>query len=250
MIKLQIQTHDKKGVEYITLPENLKEIKLRNFTEFEAAFEEKQKLFEKIEELSNSEFNYCYIKAIVNCLKAVDLNRVDKLKLGNLQEHLHSLYKSNNLNTKQVEKTLLGIFAHIYKVIKSYKIKKNWSRDYVFFYKGDKYKIKGGYLDYLTGQQKFYEHTTAQVVEALDIVRHYQKSIKNDPKGDFKFTCILYLIACFAFKEGEKFPSQDLEIKKFISERVTFFQDVDMEVGLDVHTFFLHTRKQYKTTQV
>lgn len=246
MIKLRLKTTDGKGKAYFTLPEKVSEIKLRHFTEFETAHERKEKLFEQLKagDLTFTDFQFEYIQAILDCVQAMDVGNTDEVAFGNLEKHMRKVYQDQNFDTDQSERTVLSIYSQIYKVIAQYHVKSNWSQDYSFSYKGNRYTIRGGYLDALTGKQRFYQHATAQVVEALDIMRHYEKHRQQDPKGNYLFTSILYLIACFALKEGESFPAKELEINKFISDRVTYFQDVNMEIGLDVLNFFLRTRKR------
>lgn len=253
MIEVQLKTTDGKSTVSVNLPETVDEIKLRHFTEFEKAHERKEKVFTQLQSGDKpfAAWRLDYIQAILDCVKAMNLGDLDNVAFGEMVEYLTS-EDENTLDFEQTEASVMKIHAHFYNVIAQYDgiaRKAQWQDDYTFTYKGQDYVIKGGYMDAISGQPRFYQHSTAQVVESLEILRHYEKHKDQDPKGNYLFTSILYVMACFALKPGEEFPDNDLEIDRFINERVKLFQDVPLTVGLDVLNFFLHTGNSLNNRQ-
>lgn len=252
MIRVALKTTDDRRKVWINLPSDIREIKLRHFTEYEAAHDRKVKLFDKLEsgELGPMQFQYEYVKALIDCIKAFDIEGVENAKFGDLHKHLDGLRKAEELDIDKTEGTLITLYANIFKVIDKYdRPMVNLNEDFSFVYKGDTYTIPGGYVDAVTGQQNFAPFTTAQVVEALQVWSQYDKHRRNDPRGNFLFTSILYLLACFALPPNEEFPDNDKDIERFINERVKLFQDIPLSVGLDVLHFFLPIRKHSAATR-
>lgn len=123
--------------------------------------------------------------------------------------------------------------------------------DYWFNYNGKKYVLPSMYRDAITNQEKFESVATAQAVEALTKWEIYQRNFKAGlVDTGFTFSIILLIIATFAQADGDQFPDTDPEIDRYISDRVVYFKNVDMQVGLDVLAFFFVGTHPLKQTQV
>ncbi len=253
MIEVKLFTTDKKQSVTLNLPEKVSEVKLRHFTEFERAHERKEAIWGKYvkNEMPYQEWLLQYVKAVLDCIRALNIGKVDDIAFGNLREHLKVVYQGSAEGMQKSEQTVLTLLAHFYKVIGQYNMKDrklDWSKDYEFSYRGEKYVINGGHTDALTKTQRFYPHSLAQLVESLEIHRHYEKHRNQDPHGNFLFTTILHMVSCYALKPDQQFPDNDVDIERFISDRVVYFQDLPVDVGLDIYNFFLLSLQHSKTT--
>lgn len=227
------------------IPSRIDEILLRHVTEYEASYAKINEVFKEYEagKISLFKLQYQFIDNMVKCVTAFDIGGVDKAALGDLRSYFESLFQKGEFDLKVSEATVTQIFAYIMGVIAKYERPSvDYSEDYTFRYKGENFVIRGGYVDAITGEQRFGPHTFAQVIEALQAWDLYEEARKEDERGNFLFTSVLYLIACFALKEGEEFPDNQNEIERHISDRVVFFSDIPMAVGLRIMDFFLRTR--------
>lgn len=84
---------------------------------------------------------------------------------------------------------------------------------------------------------------TIDPTNTAEIVSKY-----GDPDGSLAYSRYLKLIAIFARKDGEVMPSNDLERKAFISERMLTFDGVDTKTALDIDFFLLNMFNQCART--
>lgn len=214
------------------MPENPTEVTLSQYTDYQQAFED---LVKWREENDGDNFNS------------------PKYRIGEAKKMLACLSAFSGKQYKELAdapfEAIQKLFTGIYYAINQYK-KNDTVSDYWFDYRGDRYTLPAIYRDAITSQERFSALSTAKAVEVLTKWDVYQNALKaGEVDSSFTFSIILLIIAVFAEKTGDQFPDNDADIEKFISDRIVFFKDVDMQVGLDVLNFFFDGTKPTKQTK-
>jgi len=230
MLRLKIHITGKEGIE-IDMPENPTEVTLSQYTDYQQAFED---LIKWREENDGENFNS------------------PKYRIGEAKKMLACLSAFSGMPYKELAdapfEAIQKLFSGIYYAINQYK-KSDATSDYWFNYKGDRYALPTIYRDAITSQERFAAVSTAKAVEVLTKWDVYQNALKaGTVDSSFTFSIILLIIATFAEKAGDVFPDNDSDIEKYLSDRVVFFKDIDMQVGLDVLNFFFGGTKPTKQT--
>jgi len=230
-------------------PETVQEISLKSFIEFEIAYTKKMQWLEGLEEtpIETARFMVGYIKhtiEVLNCF--IPPEHVIEVPIGNFKRHLVKLMGARDIreiDLEGVKDTLLGLYSQVFPLVKEYQPRSFVDTDFVFEHKGQVFTIGRAYKDVITQQERFSSLPAGQVVEALEGWKAYEENQAKDENGSFLYSSILKLIACLATSPGQPFPTSELEVQRYINERILFFQDIDMGTALDVKAFFLLTTK-------
>ena len=256
MYKVSLKTTDGKSVIDIDFPEHPSEVKLKQFIEFEVAYESLNKWLDSLDETDwrKVEVQLNYIKKIIEIISEFTGHEIiDKgLTIGDFEKHLGEmmyLKEGEQLDLDLIESSLFSLYTNIWRVFKKNKPRHRTEKDFVFEYKGKRWKMPLMLVDIISQKKIPQDLTTAELVEAAEVVRLWDMHKKNDIQGSVRFTSILKLVAILARNvKGDTFPSTDSEIEKYISERTFHFQNIDMETALDIQYFFLSSTKGLRKT--
>lgn len=259
MVKVELIDTTGKSLGFLDFPTRANEITYNKFIDFEVAYQEKEKWLKESEKenlgVATTEYKVTYFSHVAKIINAfVGDDRVFKIRGGNYEKSLMEFFgvKSiEQIDWDTTETTLFQLYSQIWRTMADYD-KANFEASphvYEFEYKGEKYFLPGAYRDAITNNLRFENVNAAAAIEAFDAVRVYKHNQPKDTKGSFLFTTVLHLIACFALRENEKFPDTEMEIQKFVAQRVIHFQDIPMDIALNVKDFFLFTPKVYKKIQ-
>jgi len=243
LIKVKIETPEGELIEQIDFPQLLREVKLSQFTAYEAKWREREEWIKEWQDkdISGPKFMLTYIEWTVKLLSAFLDTDAGKYPLGDWMEHIKKISQGKEFDYSGVEGNVLNLLANVYRLIAQYNLEVDYSQDYEFTHKGEKFFVKSAYRDAVTGRDVFDGIEAARVLEALKMFDVWQKNRSTDENGNFFFTSLLFAIACFAQKEGETFPTMQSQITNHVNRRVEFFLDIDAETGLDIASFFLRT---------
>lgn len=245
MTTINLKTTTGKSLGQIDFPENPSEVTLSQYVDFQAAFETLENWRKENDGQDFNSFSYRRgeLQKMIACVAAFIGKDVSALPVG-------KFLGRRDLDFETSEVTINSLFNAIQVVMSRYR-PGPIDGDYWFHYRDKKYKLPGVYRDAITNQEKFESVATAQVVEALTKWEIYQRNFKAGAVDTgFTFSIILLIIATFAQADGDQFPDTDPEIDRYISDRVVYFKDVDMQVGLDVLAFFFVGTQVSKQTQV
>ena len=230
-------------------PETVEEITLSQFTSFDAAVAKREKwLAEWGDKKMNRKAEYGYLKMTIEMLSEFLNKDVSEYPLGDWAKHVKGL-KSLQNESIGVEGTVLSLLANVDKVVKQHKQEIDPLKAYEFEYEGERFTVDPAYRDAVTNKNKWSGIESARVIEALKMYDAYIENRDKDQSGNFFFTSLLYAIACFSKKEAEVFPDQQADIERHVSERVRFFEGINMKDGLNVAAFFLNISNVQKQTQ-
>jgi hypothetical protein len=85
----------------------------------------------------------------------------------------------------------------------------------------------------------------ANNVEPTDIEAFRQLAEQHgDPNGNFQFTRYMQILAILLRKPGESLPIDESEKRKFIADRMLYFQEIDTATALNIDFFLLDTFKR------
>lgn len=252
MLKVKIKTPKGNVVQEIDFPEKLSEVKLFQFTEFEAAFAERERWLAKWDDkdISGPTFALEYLTWSMDLLEAFLKLPKNTAPIGDWKAHIKKISQGDEFDYRGIEGNVLSLLANVYRVASSYERKTDFSEDYTFIHHGVKYTLSSTDRDLVTGKENFHDIESARVIEALKIYDAYTKKRHEDKNGNFLYTSLLYAIACFSKAPGEKFPDKQSQITMHVNSRVRLFSDIDMETGLNASAFFLNTLDYRMKTQL
>jgi len=256
MYEIKLSSTAGKPLGVLLFPEKASEVTLKQFIRFEVAAANLEKWITENESKNPFDPNFAagYIWRVFTCVNEFcGDGRIHQVPVGDYPKALNKFLgvkKISDIDLVGIEDSVMGLYANIWRTLATYK--KHYDAgagvDYSFEYKGVTYRLKKSHRDAITQQIRFESLTTAQAVEALEALRMYNHHVASDPKKAFYFTTLLHLVAILALADGEAFPTTDSEIDRWISDRVRYFEDIDMEAALNVADFFLSTGKALKET--
>jgi len=248
LIKIAIENQDGEVIDRVNFPSTLREVKLSQFTAFEAAMREREKFLTEWEgqDVNSPAFTLQYVEWTIKAVSEFLSTDAERFPLGDWRAYLRQMSEGKEFAYQGAEGTALSLLSNIYRLIKENKAHQDYTTDFEFSHRGEKFVCKAGYRDVITGNTVFDGMETARVLEALKMNDVYLKNRAADQNGNFFFTSLLYAIACFAQKPGEKFPDKQNEIQSFVNRRVSFFEDIDAHTGLKAAGFFLRTSEPLK----
>jgi hypothetical protein len=236
---------DGKSVQ-IDFPEFPHEVSLSAFIDYEKAM---SALNEWRTENENENFaSFAYrsgeLKHMVNCVNALIGQDVSDTPIEGF------LFSEKEGIEQSAEASIFTVFNLAAVCMSKYK-ETIYAGDYWFSYKGERYFIPSAYVNEMTKETRYADVTSAQAIEALEAWRLFETVQKSDTDGGYLFKTILNIIACMArTDDAPEFPSGQTEIDRYLSDRIQFFKDVDMQAGLDVYNFFFGTSNPYRPTAI
>lgn len=246
-----LQLTIKKGGKSIQVdfPEFPHEISLSAFIDYEKAY---SALTDWRTENENENFaSFAYrageLKHVVACINALIGQDISDTPI----EGFKFTEKEGEVKVSDdVEASLFTVFNLAAVCMSKYK-ETIYTGDYWFNYKGEKYFIPAAYVNEMTKEVRYADVTAAQAIEALEAWRLFETVQKSDTDGGYWFKTILNIIACMArTEEAPEFPSGQTEIDRYLSDRIQYFKDIDMQAGLDVYNFFFGTSNPYRPTAI
>lgn len=231
----------------LSIPENASEVGLINALDFEfACFDVFEFLKNHSEEMEERKFEYLhYIIVALNSFYTgiVDFYEIDNkhLNLSSDEWNKHFSTLSNKIDYEQAEHSIISIFNLTYKAIKDTKPTLR-TKDY-FEYKGERFVFPTIWIDVLFQRENFNSPNVKQFIELLQNQANYIAAIKDLSKRDLKtvehlYTKYLTDLAYLLLKEGETIPVNEVDCKKFITNRMDFFQDIDLQSAIDIEYYF------------
>lgn len=213
------------NVEYL-IPEVASDVTFGNYIPFSRVHNELIKFEEKSEEYDEAYF----IKKVKLMMEAVakyfntDSNVIFGIESGDIEESVK--YKVSVKN----EKSLRLLYESIAMIVCNYVPVKDYE-GYAFMVNGETY-----YLRHTI--KKGDSLTVSETIEILEAQRIAKLLIPKYGKDDTFFNAVLTMMAVLCMKEGEVYPNEQSEIDSMIEERKKIFQNVSMNIALDV-AFFL-----------
>lgn len=169
----------------------------------------------------------------------VDLDEILRANVGDLYGQ-----------TDALDGSLRTIFGWISKMCLEFKPALMEPDSASFTYKGEKFNIPVIVQGALAGNPILPNISVVEAVEAFETQRLSQMSIDEtgDENGSFLFSYYLRMLAIIARKDGELLPADEMAREKFLSERQTFFRDIDAATALNVDFFLFNTLGHYAMT--
>ncbi|MEP7197257.1 MAG: hypothetical protein ABI851_12115 [Saprospiraceae bacterium] len=248
MIKAELINTNGKSI-LIPIPERASEIKLLQYIDFNTYSSDLiEWLKENHEQIESKKWQY--IIKLIDCLKAfygdlvdffeLDSSYIDGISKEDLSDHIEIITGKKQDHVTATD-TLIQIYNMIFNVIKDSKPELRVEKH--FFYKGQQYEIPAIWSDTLWNKTNFESVSVKQAIEVLQVQSNYNDVIKDLAKDDksianFAFHKYLSEVSLLALKPDEKIPLAETEFKKFMSERIDLFQDIDLQTVLDIENWF------------
>lgn len=162
----------------------------------------------------------------------VDLDEMLRANVGDLYGEIGEL-----------DGSLRTLFGWISKMCLEFKPALMQPESASFTYKGETFLIPVIVQGALAGVPILPNVSVVEAVEAFETHRLSQRSIEEtgDETGSFLFSYYLRMLAVIARKPGEYLPADEMERERFLSERQTFFRDIDAATALNVDFFLFNT---------
>jgi hypothetical protein len=227
-------TIENNGIEaQISIPFHVSDIKFGDFCDFR---EKEAKYFELVKVDKESSAAIVLIGEAVKCLVQGDIS---ELKFSDDMPFAPENYTIGLSD----ELTILRLYFHIVTVVNSYapiEVPKTFEIEGEVFH-----------LHYETILKSKNELTTGEAIEVMEFQSQaaQRKVGAVDEDANINFTLGLHEMAILLRKEGEKLPEQKREREIFLKERIVLFQDVPLNVILDVRFFFLNALGDFQKMQ-
>ena len=218
MITARLKNESGKVLTEFNLPEHIGEMSLNQYVSFDT--------------IASGEGNPVSIMAeAVQDFTGVNFQTIIAAQVGNIYE-----------KTEALDDTLRSVYGYISRMIAGYKPRLRSETEHRFTYKGDEYTIPIIRATPLITGVVLPEISVIEAVEALELMRLSEVSVKERPNeaANIRFTTYLKMLAILARRDGEILPVNDAQREQFLSQRLAHFQDIDAQTALDVD-FFLHS---------
>lgn len=231
----------------LLIPENGSEVSLSKSLDFEyACFDVFEFLKNNSTDIDSKRFEYLnlLIKALNTFYEGIlDFYDLDykHLNLSPDEWNKHFSALNKKIDIVQTEQSIISIFNLTYKAIKDTEPKLRTSDS--FEYKGFKFVFPTIWRDVIFNKENFNSPNVKQFIEILQTQSNYIQSIKDLDKRDLNtvnhlFAKYLLELSILLLKEGESIPLPEVDYKKFTTERMDFFQDIDLQAAVDIEYFF------------
>lgn len=228
----------------LSVPEQSNEVRLDHFVPFNRCYQAFNKYIDDQQEANEKvEIKQCILlmaDAVATYFK-LDIEDIAGMPLGDFERTINSLGRSE-LN--RIDKSLSMIFNALSLASTTYQPKKI-DKDYEFNYKGQTFIISRVHQENYKGSL-----TVSESIEILEAQRI--ANLTKDKKGpdNVNFTQMLNMIAVLARQKGENFPLDQAEIDEMLRERIEFFKDITMDIGLDIAFFLTNFGETLGMTQI
>lgn len=190
-----------------------------------------------------------YFTLIISCLNVfytdiLDFYELDESYIRSVNNRTfedHFQVLNNKLEPNPTFDSVFAIFNLIYRALKSSEPRLRTEK--YFEYKGEKWVFPTVWKDNLFGTNGFNSPSVKQAIELLQAQSNYAAMVKDLAKNseDSKnhlFAKYLTEISVMLVKEGEELPLDSVGFKKFMHERMEFFQDIDFQTAIDLEHWF------------
>lgn len=232
----------------IEVPEKASDVRLSKYIDLHQGHQQLiEWLLEQNKEGSLHENRTYYVYRMAKVLSEyfeVDLMDLISLPAGNLlgpdgqllpevlKEHLSNY---ENTDIPSLDGSLLTLYEYINTIVLGYEPKLIGE----FTYKGEIWKVPEARVLAYNGI-KFPKLTVLQALECMEVER-VANSVKDD--GSAAFSSYLQRMAILCTKDGEVFDVEGFHDR--VAERTAHFQDVTMDIALDVIFFSQSTLNNY-----
>lgn len=191
-----------------------------------------------------------YVILIVKCLKAfygdiaefmdLDSKYLENISSKDILEHL-SLITEKDKNITEAYDSLVQIFNLVYRAVNDCKPVLRDTK--TIEYKGKRYQMPTIWHDTLWKRTNFESISVKQAIEVLQVQADYAEVIK-DLAGDqasatnYLFTKYLSELAILLVPEGKEIPLEETAFKKYMTEQMAEFQDIDLQTAIDIEHWF------------
>lgn len=242
MIELQIKHADGNTV-LLNFPSEVKDITLRQYIAYERHIRSAPSWYTKGENesgepLSQRQIAHWMVLEMqsLSHLSGVDINQLLQLEIGDIDAVV--------IDQTAIE-SVLDLSAYLHSVVSTYQPK---LRQY-FEFRGQTYyfpvKTAQRIASQGLGEELDFKRLTVQEYVDINNFNHYWGG-QDTERGDFQK--VLGMLSVLCRQEGELLPLPESEHDDFVSERLALFQDIPMDIGLDVWFFFVNTRSTYEAT--
>lgn len=233
------------GIGNIEIPYNASEVSFRDNTKFRDA---EQVYFDRTpkEDRNNKD-------QVIDCLLPIfgDVIKQDKIPLHKDGDDLKLMVDNGYFLNIGDELSLSRLYAHYVTVINSYKPidfipeKGKKITEYSFKYKNRTFHIGADRLEQFLGFQNGESIEVHHLRASFAKMAKANKDNKGNQGSNIDFSLGVQQVAILARKKGEKLPFNSVERREFILKRAKFFEELPMDVVLNIRGFFLHIMKPY-----
>lgn len=219
------------NVEY-QLPTVASEVPLKKYVPFSRNYNAYCRIIDQAETVTPQTTKEIIVK-MAECIESYlgetsDIETIAGLPLGEFRESIMSLGRRE---LKSYDKTVSAIFDNLVRVVAMYK-PRVIDGNYFFDYKGETYYISTIHRNDYKGSL-----TVAESIEILESQRIASQLKEKHGEDNAVFSQTLTILAVLARPIGETFPLYQEEIDNMIAERTVHFQDITMDVAIDVAFF-------------
>lgn len=165
----------------------------------------------------------------------------------NVQELMVAGFRYNLDTALTEELSLMRLYVHLVNIINGYE-EKAVDPDFSLDWKGQTY-----YIDPLEAYKALsgMDFTAGEAITVLEFQKKTLEKIaaKGDRDCNLSFNLGAREIAVLLRKKGEKLPFKSRERISFINARVKIFQDLPLDIVLNIRFFFLNILEKYELIQ-
>lgn len=229
-INVKIKGENGVIISELVIPDSFSDVKLSQYIDFTTAAS-------RIGEPGTNPI--VQMAVAVSEFTGVDLDEMLRANVGDL-------YGQND----ELDGSLRTMFGWISKMCLDFKPALMTPDSASFKYGGQQFNIPVIVQGALAGMPILPNVSVVEAVEAFETQRLSQMSIEEtgDENGSFLFSYYLRMLAIIARKDGELLPADEMERERFLSERQSFFRDIDAATALNIDFFLFNTLGHYAMT--
>lgn len=231
MIKLACRTDDGRETN-LEVPSHVSEISLKDYIDFKREKDQYSELTD--EDKADQSFTHL-IKAVSVLVKG-DLTIIPAGDLS--ADQIDAAIEGKGVLS---EVSIVRLYAYLIWLINSYwKSTDKLIPGYCVMYKGKDYYLTQGRSELILTREAF---TVGEVLEVEETNNWFEraKKAKGDPDGNFEFMADCAMMAVLLRPKGHELPINPEEREKYINKMGQHFQDLSLDVVLDVRFFLLST---------
>ncbi len=152
---------------------------------------------------------------------------------------------ADNADTAPAAAAIEALFAHAVNICSGFR--PNTCHPFTIEHNGDTYHISTVLT--ATNANPTLNLTTAEAVEALELLRAVNQQLPNDADGSYIYSYYVTLCALLLRKDGETLPTSQLHFDAFVNERKRTFANINAQSALEVDFFLMSTSSTSNQTQ-
>jgi hypothetical protein len=233
MISIRYAYDDKETV--FKVPTDVSEVTFSQFLDFRKEWDKYAALEDEEEKAG---------KALRHLLKAVSYvveGDLSILPFGDGKKDYTQAFREGTAFDIGEELTVIGLYAYISHLIGGYKPEeRDISKDYTCEHNSTTYYLTP---DRARRMMSGISYTVGEVMEVEEADRMYRvaKKQQGDPDGTFEFTATLRSMAILLRPDGHVLPWREVDLERYVEQQSEKFQDLTMDVVLDVRFFLRST---------